>query len=131
METTGTGNLSITGTGGGNGSGCNNYGIYLDHDTINTVSGTLTFTGIDGSGSGGGNYGIYVDNGGTSTIGGASETGNISYYANDWTITTADFSSKTSGALLLDVYSSGTSIGCRQPIRSNTLIVSSAILDGI
>lgn len=58
------GNLSITGQGGGAGTGVNNFGLYITgaNSTVKTTGlGNISITGTGGNaaGSGGSNYGIY------------------------------------------------------------------------
>lgn len=62
VETTGSGNITITGQGGGSGIGNSSHGIYLA-DTAGTTaisagSGTITLIGTGGVTGGSGNYGI-------------------------------------------------------------------------
>ncbi len=68
LETTGSGSITVSGTGGGAGSGISNYGVAITGSggTIKTTgSGGISVTGIGGNitGSGGSNYGVYCDTG--------------------------------------------------------------------
>ncbi|NQX02077.1 cadherin-like domain-containing protein [bacterium] len=66
--TSNNGNVIVTGTGGSQGSGANNFGIYLNAGGKITSDGsatTVSLTGTGGNSSGTSNYGLYVT-GGTS-----------------------------------------------------------------
>ncbi|NBP46273.1 MAG: hypothetical protein EBU72_13855, partial [Betaproteobacteria bacterium] len=83
VSATGSGNVVITGDGGGNSAGGTNYGIQLlgnssgSRSSITADTGTITITGIEGAGTGG--IGISATVAG---IGAASQTGLITVRAN-------------------------------------------------
>ena len=98
VRTTGTGSLSISGTGGnGAGTGANNYGVYVTTGSSGlaaTGTGSITVTGTGGNSSGGNNIGAWVSYvtaaGGAITLNGTGGTGagstNVGLYL-DGTIT--------------------------------------------
>ena len=98
VRTTGTGSLSISGTGGnGAGTGANNYGVYVTTGSSGlaaTGTGSITVTGTGGNSSGSNNIGAWVSYvtaaGGAITLNGTGGTGagstNVGLYL-DGTIT--------------------------------------------
>jgi hypothetical protein len=62
VQTSGIGNITLNGTGGGSGAGASNYGIVVNTPgSFSVVDGDLTVTGTGGSGTGGLAYGLYVN----------------------------------------------------------------------
>ena len=112
ITTGGSGNISITGTGG-TGSGGTNHGVYIikgsGASNIFTTSGSIAVTGVAGSVSG---YGIYTDNY-SEVIGNASTNGNITLKTDSWSLGTGT-SVQTSGNILIQPYGTGTSMGCNR-----------------
>jgi filamentous hemagglutinin family protein len=130
IKTTGNGNITIVGNGGANG-----YGVGLDRTTISAQNGTISITGtsansgtyavvsrvgnkIESTGSGPinitgiGGAGLYVGGWGQNfVIGGDSASGNITLTADLFTISDAQATIKTTGALTIKPYTAGTTIG--------------------
>ena len=111
IQTSGSGNISLTGTGGGSG-GSGNYGVYLDKggsagNITSTGSGAINITGIGGTGTS--NYGIATD-ANADSIGGASYSGDITLKADTVSFGTGT-NIQTSGNITMKEYTSGQTIG--------------------
>lgn len=133
---TGSGTVTLNGTGGGaGGSGGNNYGIILDAGTISASTGNVSITGQGGNGASS-NGTLFADSahltstgsanititgiagatsstgiwssGGSNTLGGNSMTGNLTLIADG--ITLGNMSMSTSGIATLKPYTPSTSI---------------------
>ncbi len=61
VSTTGSGTLTVVGTGGGSTNSSNSYGVQIYDGTLSSTNGLLTVTGTGGgAGAGTSNYGVYV-----------------------------------------------------------------------
>ncbi len=108
INNTGSGGLTINGTGGDSGgTGTNNYGIYssVTGGIETTGSGTLTLTGIAGGGTS--SYGVYGDAANEYKTTG---TGNIVVFTDTISLNAAS-SINSVGSLTLAPYTHGNSIG--------------------
>ncbi|MFA6119718.1 MAG: autotransporter-associated beta strand repeat-containing protein, partial [Sideroxydans sp.] len=106
LSATGSGTFTLHGTGGtGTGSG---DGVLIDK-TVQSVSGSIQITGIKGTGAS--VYGINIDGRGTGN-GNVTSTsaGNITLITDTLNVLTGG-KVQSSGALNLDVYTTGTTIG--------------------
>lgn len=112
MGASATGEMTVTGTGGGNASGTGNWGVLAEGDGIyeSLGSAAIRITGIGGAGSD--NHGIRVTGGSANRIGSSSMTGGITLRADTMDLQgSGTIVVRSTGNLAIEPYSANTTIG--------------------
>lgn len=128
LSTTGTGTITLNGTGGGTGGASNNnYGYVLQTGaTVSTVSGTIDITGIGGTGTG--NFGFFTDSNAGNRIGtSGTTTGNITITADRMNVGANNI--YTSGDITLKALTAGRAFNIAG--GSGGLDIGTALLNGL
>ena len=124
VQATGSGSLLVNATGGGHGAGVSNLGLYMRAGTGDasflTDSGSMTLNLTGGGAGGSSNAGLQTvlsSSTDTSNIKFASQTGNITLRAQDWSFASSTASTprynliQTAGALTIEPLTASTSYG--------------------
>ncbi|MEJ0010443.1 MAG: hypothetical protein WDN72_08090 [Alphaproteobacteria bacterium] len=117
-----SGNVSVTGIGGGIGSGTDDQGIYVDilNGITTTGAGSISLRGVAGAGSGSAGVKVDVASGVTAT-----GTGNISIYADSLSLNMAN-NVNSAGSLMVAPYTNNSMY--TGPTSGGTLNLSDAQL---